>query len=454
MRRVLCLLLVFFFMLPFCAFATEIDPPGGGAGDGELPVEEPKELAATAKSAFVYETLSEQFLFEKNIRERLPIASLTKIMTSLLVIEYGGFAEMATANGTAYFDMEPDGSTQNIVQGEIMSVEDLLYCTMVSSANEACNILAEHISGSVAAFVEMMNARARELGCTDTNFVNTHGLHDDGHYSTAYDQLLIIKEAMKHPEFMELVNTTAKSVPATNMAESRALYTTNHLISRRTFTGYIYHLAQGIKTGYTSKAGYCLASSAASNGLSLITIVMGCERVDDLVMSFVETREMMEWAFESFAYRVILRATDEFHSVNVELGKDVSEVNVKPRNSLTALVPIDLEDEDIERIITLPDTVTAPVAKGQVLGEVTLSYGNTVYGTVPLTADFDVELSQEESVMQDIMEVVRKPWIRYAVMAIVAVILLYVVAVLLYNAGRRRSRGSSRGNYRGKRRRW
>jgi len=423
----------------------EDEPPA------EDPVEEKIELAATARSALVYETLSGQFLFEKNIHERTSVASLTKIMTALLVIEYGGFAEMVTAQETAYADLVPGGSTQNIVPGEIMSVEYLLYCALISSANEACNILAEHIAGSIEAFVEMMNQRAREIGCLNTNFVNTHGLTHDDQYSTAYDVLLITQETMKHPEFMEIVNHTSKSIPATNISEGRALYTTNHLLSRRTLSTYYYHLAQGIKTGYTSRAGFCLVSSAAHNGLSLITIVLGCERIDGIVYSFVETKELMEWAFDMFAYRVIIRATDEFYSVNVELGKGVSEVNVKPRTSLTALVPKDLDNADIERRVTLPDSVVAPVARGQELGEITLSYGNTVYGTIPLVADFEVELSQEESIIQDIMGVMQQPWIRYAVMAIIAVILLYVIAVLIYNTKRRRSR--IRGNYRGKRRR-
>jgi D-alanyl-D-alanine carboxypeptidase (penicillin-binding protein 5/6) len=446
MKRFLCFLLIFVIMLPFCAFATEID--------GEPPVddiEEPKVLAETARHALVYETLSGQFLFEKNIHERASIASLTKIMTALLVIEYGGFDEMVTANETAYGDLSPLGSTQNIVPGEIMSVEHLLYCAMISSANEATNILAEHIAGSVEAFVAMMNDRARELGCLNTNFVNTHGLTHDDHYSTAYDVLLMTQEAMKHPKFVELVNITAMPVPATNKSEGRALYTTNHLISRRTHTTYIYHLAQGIKTGYTARAGFCLVSSATHNGLSLITIVMGCERIDGIVYSFVETKELMEWTFETFSYRVILRATDEFFSVGVELGKGASEVNVKPSRSLTALVPKDLDNADIERKITLPDSVTAPVTRGQALGEITLSYGNTIYGTIPLVADFEVELSQEESVIQDIMEIVQRPWIRYAVIAIVAVILLYIAVVLVYNYKHQKYR--ARGNYRGKRRR-
>lgn len=453
MKRLLCFILIFVFALTLSAFATEVSPVPEEPEVSAEPVEEIKELASTAKHAIVYETLSGQILFEKDIHTSVPMASLTKIMTTLLVLEHGSLDEMVTASESAYFDLDPDGSTQNIVAGEAMSVEDLLYCVMVSSANEACNILAEHVAGSVSAFVDMMNARAKELGCNDTNFVNTHGLHDDAHYSSAYDLLLITQEAMKHPEFMDYANETAKTIPPTNKYDKeRTLFTTNHLLSKRKLSGYLYHLAQGIKTGHTSKAGYCLVSSATSNGLNLITVVLGCEKVGDTFMSFVETKELMEWAFDSFSYRVIIDTKKPIDNVNVLLGKDYSEVNVVPKNSITALIPKDLDIEnDIERTVTLPENVTAPITKGQVIGEIKLSYKNTVYGTVPLIADIAIELSQEESFIEDVKDVTQQPWIKYTIIGVVVVIVLYVIGVLFYNSRRQSSR--VRGNYRGNKRR-
>ncbi|MCL1820705.1 MAG: D-alanyl-D-alanine carboxypeptidase [Oscillospiraceae bacterium] len=453
MKRLFFLLLILImFTFQIFSYASELTDPESDAETAAESEEIAPELAETARNAVVYETLSGQILFEKNIHERVPVASLTKIMTALLVIEHGGFDELVTAKETAFFDITSDGSTQNIVTGETMSVEDLLYCLMISSANESSNILAEYVSGSVEVFLEEMNARARALGCTDTNFANTHGLPDDNHYSSAYDMMLITQEAMKHPLFAEIANTTAKTIPPTNKTDrTRDLFTTNHLISTRIQPGYIYHLAMGVKTGYTSKAGYCLSSSAVNDGMSLITIVLGCPRIDDVTMSFIETKKLMEWAFDSFSYRQILNRVSIIDSVKVELGKDHSEVNVVPQRSMTALIPKDLDPEDIERRITLPDSVTAPVGKEQILGQMVLSHNGTVYGTVPLVASFEVELSAEENFMENVREAVNQEWIRYAVAAIIGIILLYAAVVIIYNYARRTQR--VRGNYRGKKRR-
>ena len=149
--------------------------------------------------------------------------------------------------------------------GEELTVEELLYCIMLSSANEGCNILAEGVAGSIDAFVAQMNSRAAALGCEDTHFVNTNGLPDDDHYTTAWDLYLITREARKHPDFMPIVGTAFHEVPATNLSEPRNLRSTNYLISSWYTRGYLYKGAEGIKTGSTSAAGYCLVASASRN---------------------------------------------------------------------------------------------------------------------------------------------------------------------------------------------
>lgn len=453
MRSFFRRLIILIFILSVCAaaFAADIDIDDiDGAGEPE----EVKLLAATARNALVYETVSGQMLFEKDIHDPVPIASLTKIMTTLLTLERGDLDDTVTAGADILYDITSDGSTQNIAPGEIMSIRDVMFCAMVASANEACNVLAEHIAGSIPDFIRDMNIRAYELGCRNTNFANTHGLPNDDHYSSAYDLLLIINEAMKHPFFMEIVNTTAKTVPPTNKtATERSFFTTNHLISKNRDPGYAYHLAHGIKTGYTMKAGYCLASSAAHDGMQIITVVLGAARENDITMSFVETKELMEWAFDSFSYRRILNSTEIIDTVKVDLGKDFSELYVVPQTQLTVLLPKDLDIDDIERLVTLPDAVEAPVTKGQRMGEITLAYNGHEYGVVPLISGIAVERSQEESLIRDVQEIVSNPWLQYAIFAAVGVIALYIVFVVIYNSRRRAA--NVRGNYKGKkRRRW
>ena len=188
------------------------------------------------------------------------------------------YAEVLPEDKAAFIRQEKAKGHTVIMVGETLTVEQLLYCMLVISANETCNILGEAVSGSVDAFVEKMNQRAQELGCQNTHFANTTGLTQSGHYSSAWDIYLITREAMKHDDFMTIVNTKAYTVPATNMTEKeRELHSTNALISNWRMTGYLYSGAQGIKTGTTDAAGHCLVSSAIRGSRTLISVVLGAK---------------------------------------------------------------------------------------------------------------------------------------------------------------------------------
>lgn len=250
------------------AFAADGDV--GSLPDGE----------AAAKATLLIDPDTEEILYARNIHERLYPASLTKIMTASLVLEAVDSGALTmdtvlTASETALAGLPADGSNAGIKAGEELTVRDLLCCVMVVSANEACNVLAEAVSGSVAVFVDAMNAKAKALGCEDTHFANTNGLQDIQHYTSAWDMYLIVKSARTHPDFMTLANTRMAEIPATNLSAQRTYYTTNHLISTWRSAKYLYSGAEGIKTGSTSDAGLCLVSSATRSGRSLISVVLG-----------------------------------------------------------------------------------------------------------------------------------------------------------------------------------
>ena len=255
-------------------------------------------------------------VFEKNAHEQMYPASLTKIMTALLVLEAVDDGRLSldqpvTATESAMAGLAADGSSAGIQAGETMTVENLLYCMLVVSANEACNILAEQVSGSVDAFVDAMNAKAAALGCENTHFVNPTGLHDSQHYTSAWDLYRITAEAMKHEDFMRICDTARVTIPATNLSEERKLYTTNYLIDTWRSLGYIYSNAHGIKTGSTDEAGHCLVSSATEGSLSLVSVALGGARVtladgEIRTYSFYDTRAMFEWAFDNFSYQTVL----------------------------------------------------------------------------------------------------------------------------------------------------
>ena len=453
-----------FFSFFFCLIVlTSLLAPARAAKDdtGDLEVE--------AKAALLIDPDTEELLYARNIHERLYPASLTKIMTCLLVLESLDRGEIArdtvlTASDVAVNSIPPDGSTAGIKAGEELTVESLLYCIMLSSANEGCNILAEGVAGSIDAFVDRMNAKAQAIGCEDTNFVNTNGLPDDYHYTTAWDLYLITKEARTHADFMPIVSTIYFEVPATNLSEPRKLYTTNYLVSSYRTSYYLYQGAQGIKTGSTSAAGYCLVSSATRSGRSLLSVVLGTERVtlEDgtvLTKSFTETAKLFDWGFDNFRRQVILDAGELVAEVPVELSQQQNSVKVHPAREVDRLLPKDLDPvKDIDReVIFDAESVDAPVAKGQVLGQIVLSRENTVYATVDLLADEDVSASKLLVFRRDLMEFLQRPdvWIAAggaALLVVLGVILRSVLRSSRRRYGRSAAGRRSSSGYRGRRR--
>ena len=426
----------------------------------------PEDPDIQAKAALLVDANTGAIVYAKNEHQELYPASLTKIMTALLVVEAIDKGQLSldqevTASSTIE-SLDTDGSTANIKPGEIMTVEQLLYCMLVVSANEACVILAEAVSGSVDAFVDQMNEKAQALGCENTHFVNPTGLHDSQHYTSAWDLYLITKEALTHKDFVRISDTGDITLPATNLHEARALHSTNYLISVWRSRGYINKNAHGIKTGSTTEAGHCLVSSAAKGSLSFISVVLGCDRLtledgEIRTMSFYETNRLFQWGFDNFSYKTILTADEYPKEVAVSLSK-IDHVTVHPARDVEILMPNDLEPEDLERTITLnSDPVEAPITTGDKLGTIQLSYQGTVYATEDLLALNDVEASRLLTFWRDVKLFFAKPAVKIA--GVVLAVLLVVVLLWKLIFGRRRYRYgrrvgfSRRESYRGRRRR-
>lgn len=457
------------------ALAAEGDPaepePSSESAEPE-PAPEPQEEAfyIEAKAALLIDPDTEEVLYEQNAHERLYPASVTKILTCLLTLEAIDEGKLTkgtvlTASESAISAVPPDGSNVGIQPGEELTVEELLYCIMLSSANEGCNVLAEAIDGSIAAFVERMNRKAEELGCEDSHFCNTNGLPDANHYTTAWDLWLITKEARRYPDFMPLVGTIYHEVPATNLSEPRQLYTTNYLISSYKTSYYLYKGAEGIKTGSTSAAGFCLVASATRGDRSLLSVVLGAERVVTpeitLTYSFIETAKLFDLGFDGFDRKVILGADELVGEVGVELSQQQNTVKVHPAREVERLLPVDMDPvADIDRSITyIADPVEAPVAKGQVMGQIILQSGDTVYDTVELLADEDVAVSRLLVFRRDLIDFLHRPtlWLILGGAGALIFLLLILRAVLKarrrrYNRRQAARRPGGGSGYRGKRR--
>ena len=426
-------------------------------------------LTISAKAALLVDGSTGQVLLQQDAHEQLYPASLTKCMTTLLVLQAVDEGTLSldqtiTASQTAINMLTDDSSSAGIQAGEQLTVEQLLYCVMVQSANEACYILAEAVSGSVDAFVEEMNAEAERLGCKDTHFVNPCGLHDPEHYTSAWDMYLIVKEAMNYSMFMTLANTKTYTLPATNLSEERTFHTTNGLIDRWRYTEYIYPYAQGIKTGHTSNAGYCLVSYAEQGSRSLIGVVLGAQAVTEngstTIQSFSEMRRMFEWGFSSFTSTTILDHASLIEEIPVTLSRQTNYVSLHPSEDVTVLLPSNVAAEDLVQEVTLDsESVEAPVTAGQKLGTITVSDSSgNVYTTTDLVAANDVSASQVLTLLHRIQVLFANPLVKILAVVIAVAVIFLIVSYLRRRPRRYRGGQSYRTRRRNRRyhgrRRW
>ncbi len=359
----------------------------------------------TAPYAILVDATHDVILFEQNAHDITYPASTTKIMTGLLVAEaisqgYIAPYTMVTATEEHTVDLSIYGSTQGISVGEEMSVIDLLHCLLLASANESGNILAIHIAGDLETFVAMMNTKAEELGCLNTHFMNTHGLHDDEHYTTAYDLYLIMKEAMTYDTFAQVVGESVYSTSPTNMEDERMFYNTNGLLSEWYYKGYSYDYCIGGKTGSTPEAGRCLVAAADKNGEYMISAVLGTSPVTldngtTLLPQMSESRTLLSFGIDEFEYRTITPSSDPVGQVGVTLSDESDSVLLRAEGEIQKLLPVDMDLSEIKADVHIAvETVEAPVVTGTAMGTMTLSYNGEIYGVLDVVTMHDVERSE------------------------------------------------------------
>ena len=361
----------------------------------EVPADGPPELVC--KGAILVELNSDSTVYEYNADARLFPASLTKIMTCLLALEHGNLSDEVTVDGALIEGMDEDASTINLVDGETMRLEEMLYAVMVPSANDASIIVANHIAGSVEKFVEMMNEKARELGCTGTHFVNPDGLHDENHYTTPRDMAVITKAALQSETFRTICATSVHELPETNRSAARMVYTTNYFMSTIITPNYYWEKVVGVKTGFTTPAGRCLAALVEEDGYSYLSVVMGCETPYDeegspVYGSFTESRKLLEYGLNNFTFAAVLSHISPIAQVPVSSGA-VNSVVVAPVEDVNALLPRDYDASRIRIDCELNNggTLTAPLKADEVVGRATVTYDGRVVGSTDVRTVSAVE---------------------------------------------------------------
>lgn len=341
--------------------------------------EETEDLAPNAKSAIMIEASTGEILFQKNKDEKLAPASMTKMMSMLLImeeIENGNLKwnEMITTSEKA---SSMGGSQIFLKIGEKMTVEDLLKGVAIASGNDAVVALAERVSGSEEQFVKRMNIRAKDLGLKNTNFINATGLTADNHYSTAYDMSLIAKELVKHEKILEFTSTYEDYLRKDTKSPFW-LVNTNRLVRFK-------EGVDGLKTGFTDEAGYCLTATMKKDNMRLITVVM---KEENTSKRSADTTKMLDYGFNIYMVQTILDEKTTIEKKKVELGKTLT-TEIVPKENITIL---NKKSDDQKNITykTNINKIIAPVKKGDKVGTIDIIEDNNIISTIDATVKEDI----------------------------------------------------------------
>ena len=424
----------------------------------------PTNFEIDAEGAMLVNMDTGDILYQKNADKRLYPASLTKLMTALVLYENTKDvdAETITVSDYAIKSLQgTDSSLGGLKVGEILTVRQMLYVLLMSSANEGANAIAEHVAGDIESFCEKMNQKAAALGMTGTHYANAHGLHDVEHYTTVSDMYRLATAILAIDDIKEIVNTAQYKLAATNKNSARTLTTTNFLMlnngqkcTAEKYKGqtYYYKYAKGIKTGYTDAAGRCLISTASKNGYNYMCILMKSpvyEGNKKIRVEFGDSKALYEWAFNEFEYKTVLSTDEIVGEVPVDLASDTDFISAVPEQSLSAIVPKVADNSTVSLNITwYEEKFSAPIEKGDFLGECDVIYAGETLGTVTLVASQDVERSTFMYIGRGIgnfFSTLFGHWAFYLVLGIIAVIIIiFVVSLVILNSPKHKKKKKNR----------
>lgn len=390
-------------------------------------------------------------IFEKNINERTPPASLTKIVTAILTLENCENVETMVVVPEYVIDMLKNTNSSNagLKAGEIISVNDLLHCMLIPSANEAAATLADYIGGgSIEKFVEMMNTFVKRIGCNDTHFVNPHGLDEEDQYTTASDMAKIAKYAMtfsKSELFDEITSLKSYTLPESNMNESRTLRNTNFLMNSGYAEYYCKYVTNG-KTGSTSRAGKCVVAKASRNGYSYLAVIMKAPHDDidfdgyDENGAFTDGKMLFEWTFEHIRYEAVMSAAEAVVEVPVNYSEKTDHLVLLPIEDLYAFVPSGVgEDSVLVEVVegSMPESVDAPIEKGEVIGQAAVYYAGQEIARTDLVAAESIDRNVFLFIWAKIKVVASNAVFKVFAVLIAILVAAYIALIIFRNRQRR-----------------
>lgn len=420
MKKIVSLILIIAMLLsaqPSIIFATNLDPET--TTDLTEPVFDPKEVSSihgidannallgmdkivnNARSAIVFEANSETLMYAWNPDVQMYPASLVKIMTVLLAIEKAELTDLVTVSQEAISSVPSDAVSAKLLPGEKLSLQDLLYCILLSSASDASVAVAEHVGGSVKSFVDMMNSRAEEMGCTGTYFTNPHGLHDENQHTTARDSARILSVAMANEDFRTIFGADDYMIEKTNLSENRRITTGNYMKDTNSKLYYDSRVIGG-RTGVTEDGRRCLATAAEQNGMLLISVVIGAESVyqDDgysaiSIGGYRETTRLLDVCLDGYKTVQLLYENQALRQLSVTNGD--CDLVIGPNISVSTVLPVNIASADL--VYKYVDTsLKLPISPGQHISDLQIWHGNMCVAQAAmyaLNSVREVELIQE-----------------------------------------------------------
>lgn len=370
-RKILIILLILIFIIPnYIIYATNTSI---------------QDLYSEA--AILMDSKTGLVLYSKNADKKMYPASTTKILTAIITLETCNLNDVVTVNQSAISSIPAGYSSAYLSEGEKITVNDLLTVLLVHSANDAGNVLAEHISGSVQEFANVMNSKALDIGCQNTHFTNPSGIHDNNHYTTAYDLSLIAKYCMKNSTFRNFVSSKSCIINSTNKFGIRKYSNTNDLINPSSK----YYLKEciGIKTGYTSQAQNCLISACFKDNLELICVILGANQTENGESArYIDSINLFNYGYSNYSIKTLAQKDDILKNITITNGtKDTRNLDLILEDNLSGLLKNDNEIKN--PTINLNENLSAPIAKNSVVGTVTYTINDISY-TQNLLASHDV----------------------------------------------------------------
>lgn len=370
--------------------------------DAALQLAEDTDITQVSQAVIAYDLRSDTMIYALNPDERIYPSSMVKLMTALVALENSELDDEVTVSKRALSYVPSGAVTTKLQSGEVLTMEDLLYCTVIASGNDAACAIAAHIAGTQDNFVKMMNDKAAELGCTGTNYTNTTGLHDENCYTTARDICRLLDYALDNPDFTKIFNTSYYTIPATNKSEERTISSTNYMTATDKVKNYYDERVTGGKTGATSQAGRCLATTSERNGLRLLTIVMGSKPTmeeDGVTVktygSYEDTKLLLDYIYERYECRQIFHEGQAYSQLPVEGGS--CDVVAQPERAAAAVLPLNMDLNLLTWTMGNTASLQAPLEKGQKLTDIQVWYGSKCLIQMPLLAANRVTVQEENT---------------------------------------------------------